>query len=619
VQAVAQALGLREEGGRPLLATLTDFLTSKRLLLVLDNCEHLVATCAELTDVLLRSCSHLRVLATSREGLNSAGETRWRVPSLSLPEPGRRLAVGQLLDSTAVRLFLERARARQPGFGLTEGNGAAVVDVCRRLDGIPLAIELAAARLGVLSVEQLAARLDDRFRLLTGGPRTALPRQQTLRAALDWSYDLLSAAEQALLRRLAVFSGGWSLEAAEVICAGDGLASEAILDVLTGLVEKSQVHLEETEGMMRYRLLETVQQYARERLDAAGETVAVRDRHLDWYLALAAQEPRGREQAAWYALLEREHDNLRAALRWSTQDSARATAGVQMAVHLSTFWQARSHLSEGRRWFEAALAAATTAAAERGRALICAGDLALRQGDGERARELFEECLSLQPYQTDPRNSAAGLSGLGMVLYEQGDYLGATTRLEESLALFRKLGDQQGIAITLGQLGLGVFFQGSLGPARTLLEESLALLRGLGLEPMVANALVALAWVAYFEGDYGRARPLGEESLAISRDLGGRAGCAECLLLMAGLALAQGHPQRAAQLGAAAEALRTAVGASLLYSPAMRAQMSRGLAALRSALGEEAFAAAWAAGLALTPEQAIAYALEDGTPGQQAD
>jgi non-specific serine/threonine protein kinase len=617
--AVAQALGLREEPGRPLLATLTGFLAPKRLLLVLDNCEHLVAACAELTDTLLRSCPHLRILATSREGLNAAGETRWRVPSLSLPEPWRGLAVGQLPDYSAVRLFVERARARQPGFGLTEGNAAAIVEVCRRLDGIPLAIELAAARLGALSVEQIAARLDDRFRLLTGGPRTVLPRQQTLRAAIDWSYDLLSEAERVLLRRLAVFQGGWTLEAAEAICAGDGLARGAILDGLTGLVEKSQVYLEEAEGEMRYRLLETVQQYASEQLDAAGDAVDVRDRHLDWYLALAAREPRGAELVAWYALLEREHDNLRAALRWSMRESGRAAAGVRLAAYLSGFWQARSHLSEGRRWLDGVLAAGgAPASADRGWALIRAGHLAHIQGDGARAMALFEECLSLPPDQTDQRNIAGALGGLGLVLFDRGDHAGSTVRLEASLALYRQLGDHLGIARALGMLGLIALLQSSLGPARALLEESLALHRGLGKEPAVANALVNLAWVAYFEGDYGRARLLVEESLALFRDLGGRAGCAECLLLMAGLALAQGHAERAARLGAAAEALRTAVGASLLSSPAVSAQMRRGLNACRSALGEEAFAVAWAAGLALTLEQAIAYALDDGIDGEQA-
>jgi len=310
-QAVASALGVREEPGRPLLATLSDYLKAKRLLLLLDNCEHLVAACAYLAEALLRACPHLRILATSREALNIAGETVWRVPSLSLPDLLHLPSVEHLTQYEAVRLFIERALISRPDFVLTSQGAPSVAQVCHRLDGIPLAIELAAARVKVLSVEQIAARLDNRFRLLTSGSRTALPRQKTLRAAIDWSYDLLSETERMVLRRLSVFAGGWTLEAAEAICVGEGIEWHEVLDPLMQLVDKSLVMMEEQGGTVRYRLLETVRQYGRDKLPASGEADVVRGRHRDWYLALAERaEPEllGSNQAVWLERLETEHD-----------------------------------------------------------------------------------------------------------------------------------------------------------------------------------------------------------------------------------------------------------------------------------------------------------------------
>src|SRR5713226_5481995 len=316
-QTVASALGVRDAPGRPLTATLTDYLRSKSLLLVLDNCEHLLEAGAQLADALLRSCPRLRLLASSREGLGIGGEQTYRVPSLSLPDARHLPPLERLRDFEAVQLFADRARLSQATFAVTQANALSVAQVCQRLDGIPLAIELAAARVKALSVEKLNERLDDMFRLLTGGSRTALPRQQTLRALIDWSYDLLSPSEGALLRRLSVFAGGWTLEAAEAVCAGEGVEEWEVLDLLTSLVEKSLVLYEERGGEGRYRLLETVRQYARDRLLEAGEAEAVRGRHLGFVLRLAEEaEPKlsGPEQVVWLDRLEAEHDNLRAAL-----------------------------------------------------------------------------------------------------------------------------------------------------------------------------------------------------------------------------------------------------------------------------------------------------------------
>ena len=333
-QTVAAAVGVREEPDRELLATLTNALRPRRLLLVVDNCEHLVEACARLAEALLQACPGLRILATSRELLGVAGETARRVPSLRLPDPSRlrRPPPAEALRGyEAVRLFVDRAQAVQSSFRLTEQNAPAVARICAQLDGIPLAIELAAGRLPALSAEQLAARLEDRFRLLTGGSRTALPRHQTLRAAVDWSHALLREPERVVFRRLAVFAGGWTLEAAEAVCAGGAIEAPAVVDLLTQLVAKSLVLAEEHGGAVRYRLLETLRQYAHGQLDDAGEGPGVRARHLTWYLALAeraAPELRGPQQVAWLDRLEAELDNVRVLLDWSTREGRRSGGGA---------------------------------------------------------------------------------------------------------------------------------------------------------------------------------------------------------------------------------------------------------------------------------------------------
>jgi non-specific serine/threonine protein kinase len=340
-QVVATALGVVEEPGQPLRSTLLAFLRDKHLLLVLDNCEHLVTACAELAGTLLRSCLYLQVLATSREVLGVAGEQVWRVPSLSLPDRHQSPAWQQLGAADAVRLFVARAAAARPSFALTEHTAGLVAEVCRRLDGIPLALELAAARLSMLTLEGLAARLDTSFRLLTGGSRTALPRQQTLRATLDWSWNLLSGVEQVLLRRLAVFAAGWTLEAAELVCAGEGIETDEVLDLLGGLVNKSLVAWDEAgEAAGRFGLLETVRLYALEHLLASGEEAAVRRRHLTWCLDLAVRiappvVPGAQMRGSWLDELESELDNLRAALRWA-HEAGDVARGLRLAQYAST-------------------------------------------------------------------------------------------------------------------------------------------------------------------------------------------------------------------------------------------------------------------------------------------
>ncbi|MEJ7816454.1 MAG: AAA family ATPase, partial [Rubrobacter sp.] len=350
-QAVASTLGVREEPGRSPTETLSDYLGSKKLLLVLDNCEHLIEACAALAETLLRSCSELRVLATSREALGITGEVAWPVPSLSLPDLRRLPAVESLPQYESALLFVERAEAVKPDFALTEQNAPAVAQVCYRLDGIPLAIELAAARVKVLPVEQISERLDDCFRLLAAGSRTAMPRHRTLHATMDWSHELLPEAERTLFRRLSVFSGGFSLDAAEWVCAGEELERDEGLELLSHLVDKSLVVAREEGGEARYRLLETVRQYGWERLSESDEAVEFRERHAGYYLALAEEaepELKREGQVAWLERLERERDNLRAAMRWLLgRGELEEVARLGWALWL--FWGIRAHFAEGRR------------------------------------------------------------------------------------------------------------------------------------------------------------------------------------------------------------------------------------------------------------------------------
>jgi len=443
-QTVATTLGLRVEGNRPVFTALIENLREKTILLVLDNCEHLINSCARLAEALLSTCPDLRILASSREALGIPGETAFRVLSLSLPEASASFET--LVECEAGRLFIERASAILPDFAVTSHNAPAIAEVCRRLDGIPLAIELAAARVSVLRVEQIAARLSDRFRLLTGGSRTALPRQQTLRATIDWSHDLLQEEERILLRRLSVFAGGWTLEAAETICGWNGLEKDEVLEVLTHLVNKSLVVAERHSGAeARYRLLETVRQYARDKLIESREGEALRQRHGDWFLALAEQaEPelwRGRGQAGWLDRLEAEHDNLRAALDWALE-TEQFEAGIRLAVALWWFWMHRGYFQEGRHWLEAGLA-------QRGRLpkpllaqLLCAaGRLAARQRDFDLAEVHGEESVALFRELGDKANLARAIRALSATIGEQ--YVGRTEPYDaENLALCRELGDK---------------------------------------------------------------------------------------------------------------------------------------------------------------------------------
>ncbi|MBI2972934.1 MAG: tetratricopeptide repeat protein [Armatimonadetes bacterium] len=588
IPTIAAAVGVREQSGRSMFETLTDQLRDKSVLLVLDNCEHLIEACAGVAYELLRQCRNLRILTTSREPLGVTGELTYAVPPLGLPNLAALPSAEQLTTIEAVQLFVERAALGQSDFALTERNAQTVARIVARLDGIPLAIELAAVLTKALSVGEIAARLTDRFRLLTGGSRTDATRHQTLKAAMDWSYELLSSAEQTLLRRLSVFRGGFTAEVLEDVGGGPGTEPQESFALLTRLVEKSLVMRDPQEELTRYRLPETVREYANTRLEESGEEPAIRRRHRNWYLVLAERSESDLKvpDQVWFDRLEADHDNLRAAIEYSL-----ATDDAEVALRLGTalwrFWHVRGYWTEGRQRLEAALSIATQPAPGlRAKALHAAGMLAQRQGDYERATALSGESLTLQHTLGDAHGIATSLTTLGNIAYIQanytsawelheeslrygreaenrhdiagslhnlalvadhlGDYQRATALGRESLELFRQTDDKQGIASALHLLGILASDQADYIAARALSEESLAIHREIGHKMGIAAALSNLGLVARERGDYNTARALYEESLSIRRELGQKQGIAELLRSLGRVAWREGDSGRAA-------------------------------------------------------------------------
>ena len=608
-QAVASALGVREVPGRSLTEVLKERLESEDLLLVLDNCEHLIDACATLADSLLRACPDLKILATSREALGVEGETSWLVPSLSVPNTQDLPPFEELTYYEAIRLFIERARAVTSNFELTGGNAPAVVGVCRRLDGIPLAIELAAARTRVLSVEQILKRLDDSFGLLKTESRTADPRHRTLRTAIDWSHELLSDEESTVFRRLSVFAGGWTLEAAEEVCAGEGIRQDEALDLLTHLTDKSLVLVSGREGEeARYRLLETVRQYAGEKLKGSEEEREIRRRHALFFTALGVRAEPGlhsAEEVTWRRRLAAERDNLRAALAWGEQHDAELM--LRLAGVLWRFWWA--NLTEGRAWLERALAVGSAGPAPlRIKALGSASIVASMQGEVERGAALAREAVELSEQSGDQAGRVWGLLMLSFAERCRANHQAAASHAEAAVEETRTLPDDNLPpflrAFVLNRLGHEAYELGDWSRAETVLKEALEGWRRLGNPWGTGLVLGKLADVAQARGDDVRAAALYRESLD-SWWSQGELGTMELLTGVARLA-ARYQPERAVRLFAAAEANQTRIGLTL--APALRAKNERALAAARAALGQEASNASWSAGACLPLEQAVAEA-----------
>ena len=523
VVAAANVLGIREEPGRELLSTLVEWLRERRLLLLLDNCEHLVAATAAFVDTALSRCAHLRVLATSREPLGVGGEVTWRVPSLSMPSKGA-VAPGAGEASDAMRLFVERAASAGGVVGEGPEELAVIAEICRRLDGIPLAIELAAARTRLLSPAQIGDRLDDRFRLLRGGARSALPRQQTLEATVDWSYELLDEDERTLLRRLSVFSGGWTLEAAESVCAGEALESAVILDLLSQLVSKSLVVVDRDVGATRYRLLETIRQYAARLLLNDAAEALTHDPHQQWFQLLAEECGRNLAagQGASWMLLDVEYDNLRTALEWNLIRPDGAESALRLAAALGEFWDLRCALAEGRRWLELALQKAPAASpALRARGLDALGLLTAHHGEYRRAEGYFEEALELARRAGDQQVVAGTLGDFGWMLWSEGQVADARRHFEEGVALARGLKDEWLLARALYLLSHVEATEGS-PRADAVAEESLALARKLGEPSLEGRSLYFLGVIAMYRGHFDAGQARMEESVAIARRVGDR-------------------------------------------------------------------------------------------------
>jgi predicted ATPase/DNA-binding CsgD family transcriptional regulator len=668
-QTIAAALNVREKSGRELMDLLIDSLSARTVLLVIDNCEHLILACAYVAEMLLQNCPDLKILATSREALGLTGEIAWIVPPLSLPEQqpwtnpvSAQDAVHFYAESESVQLFVNRAKAISPDFTLNSGNGPWVAEICRRLDGMPLAIELAAARVRSLTVQEIAQRLDDRFNLLTGGSRTGHPRQQTLAATLEWSYALLLEKEKKVLQRLSVFAGGATMEAAESVCSGDGVEAAEALDVLSYLVDKSLVTAYSPErGETRYRLLETIRQYALDKLAESGEVDESNNRHLDFFIGWAERaEPylNGSEQVPWLNRFEIEHDNLRVALEWSLIAANRAEIGLRLAVIMAEFWKMHGYHGEGRARLTAALAHRDVQqpTLTRAQAFHRASTFAFYQSDYSAARVLAEENLviSRKLGSAGRLEVANALEMLAEVATEIGDYSTATKFYEEALPLYREVGDLVGIGDTLKMLGWGAMRIGDYEQAESrlnegliacrqsgdlrqissalsglgelavrrgqyerasdLLRESLNISEHLGEKWGIAIALGSLGWLALRQHDFREMMKLLGESLGVRMETGDRGGIAWCLEKLAEADGEQSHFQRAAVVFGAASALRAPLES--VMDGADLPDYERMIFRLRTALGKEAFAEAWNEGQAMTLKQAVDYALAEPEPVQ---
>jgi predicted ATPase/class 3 adenylate cyclase/DNA-binding XRE family transcriptional regulator len=611
VSTIAQTLDVKEASGQLPLASLKHFLRDKQLLLVLDNFEQVVAAAPLITE-LLAAAPGVKSFITSRSPLHVSGEREYPVPPLTVPKLPPVPPLGRLRQYEGVHLFIERAQAVKPDFIITSENAPAVAEICYRLDGLPLAIELAAARVKLLPPQALLTRLSSRLRLLTGGARDLPARQQTLRAAIAWSEDLLSTNERTLLARLAVFVGGCTLEAVEAICNADGSLDGDGLDELHALLNNSLLRQEEqAQGEPRFVMLETIREYALERLVERGEAEMLRQQHAAYYLLLAeaaVAKLQDANQDVWLAQLEAEHDNLRAALR-RTLERQDAETALRLGAALWHFWEIHGHFAEGRRWLEAVLRQSqSTPTAVRAKAFSGAGTMAWQQGDYHNASLFHQEALALYRELGDQSGIAFALNNIGVQAHDQGDFEQAAVYYTEGLDLARASRDRQTVAYILHNLGEIAQYQRDYARALELYNASLAVSRELGNRWMIAYTQTALARVTHYQGDDDHATALFRESLMLLQAVGGKEGIAECLEAWAGLRGGQGHAPHAVRLYGAAAALRAAIGAPL--SHAAQTDYERDLATIRGQLAETVFAEAWADGQAMPLEQVIAEALD---------
>ncbi|GAB2645441.1 LuxR family transcriptional regulator [Prescottella soli] len=615
-ETVAATLGLRERAAVPTMQILTEFLGPRNLLLVLDNCEHLIDDVAKLAETLLRTSPDLRILATSREPLAISGETVMRVPPLTFPVPDGSTSVKSLAQYEAVNLFAERAAAATPGFEITDDNRESVVAICTKLDGLPLPIELAAARLRAMSVDQVLARLTDRFRLLTGGTRGGPDRQQTLRMSIDWSHDLCTATEQELWRRLSVFPHGFELDAAEAIVA-DGLTPPDLLDLVTSLVDKSILICEEHAGIVRYRLLETLRDYGLERLREADEYTGLHRRHRDWYQELvhrAESEWIGPNQPVWFARIGRERSNLRDALEYCVTNPGEAENGLRIANALFLFWISRGLLTEGRLWIDRALAAhGGQPTPERAKALAAATLLAANQGDIEAGSSLIGEAYDIAAQLDDPETDIQVAHAAGHLEIYAGDLPEAMLILGGILDTVRARDDRLRHITTLLGLAMASAALGEPTKASEYTDEVLAITESHGESIYRAYALCSRG-LAIWQHDPDAARPLFEQALQLSAGVDDLLGAAICVEALAWKAAMKASYQRAGILLGSARTLWLAVGNQGVTIPALRENHDDTEDRVRRALGDRGFDAAVRQGSALALDEAVTFAIDDRLP-----
>lgn len=619
-RSVAKALGVPEVPDQPTTETLANFVRTRNLLLVFDNCEHLVGASASLADSLMSASPELKILATSRERLGAVGERVWRVQGLPVPEYRTRYEVDDLLGFGAVRLFVKRARAFDSLFALTPESASHVVDICARLEGLPLALELAAARVHVLGVEELAARLNDTFDVLGDVKRTGLARHRTLNAAIRWSHDLLADDEQVLFRRLSTFSGGWTLRAAEVTCAGTGVTPDSITDLLARLVDKSLVEVQTRGAGKRYRMLETIRQYSTERLDDSGEASGMRDRHLRYFRDLIEEaDPHmgyflpDAETDLWAERVDADYENLRAGLGWSLEHHRKSVKsvedGLRLAANLHWFWFARGRFDEGRRWLGRLLEISDHVQPEtRARAALTAGYLACWQGDFESGEPLLEEALSLFRQAGDDPGVGFALHGLGFVAMGRGNGPQSAARFEEALKQAELIGDDWLGSFAEHFLAIALTYSEDYPAALSHFEAGNLLLDGLGGHRQgLAFSLFHQGRIARLQGDPSVAVSRHVRSLELFRDADDLRGLGYSLSGLAVLSAAQGEKERAGKLFGAVESIRVVLG-SFLEVP-LQMEYDHHLSAVRDSLGDEAFENACAEGMAWDLDQAVDHAL----------
>jgi predicted ATPase len=614
-QTVADVLGIQSRLHVPTVDTLTDHLADTRLLLVLDNCEHLLDGCAALASRLLAAAPGVRILATSRQALGVAGEHLFEVPPLPVPDPGQPMTARAVARHGAVRLFAERAAVARPGFTVDASNRATIVRVCQRLDGIPLAIELAALRVRALSVGEILAGLDDYLGFLAAGSRVAVPRVQPLRAAIDWSFALCWHDEQQLWIWASVFASGFDLAAAEAICSGQGIARDDVVDLVAGLVDKSILTRtgHDTDTPARYRMLEAIRHYGEERLAASGHLTAVRARHRDHYHRLATraeQEWLGPNEYAWFTRLRREHPNLRAALEFCLTDPGQARAGLEITAALWHYWVRSGMHTEGRYWLDRALQLDPGPSPHRARALEASGHIALLQADTTTALSQLEQARALAHRLGDELTLAHTTLDFGVAAYIQNDHQHAVTLLEDALAHHQTLGDPAGVWLALIFLALTSAALGDPDRAVAFGEECLALSDNRGASSSRTYALCVLSLGRWLSGDQQQASRLIQEGLPVAHQFDDPWALAHYLELLAWIAGADGqHTRTARLLGAAHTVWRST--RTLPSGPTYLA-VFHDLCEhhVRTALGDERFTTAFQHGTRFTLSQAIDYALE---------